>query len=114
MTVTTCDLVTFQAHLQEWSGGAVSLNSFRDEHDRLILRLEHPTGSEQPVGLSLFYCTYLAGPVKWRQSALVIRNRHPEDAMVGYEIVDEAAGFVAHCASASLYGEPEIVLPEQV
>ena len=113
MNVRTCDIRTFQTHLNEWSGGAVSFNSFRDDHDRLILRLEHPTGAEQPVGLSLFYCTYLAGPVRWRPAALVIRSRRRDDGSVGYELCDEAAGFVAHCASASLCGDTGIVLSEQ-
>ena len=74
MTVKTCDVQEFQKYLEYWSGGAVSLNSYRDDHDRLILRLEHPTASEGPVGLSLFYCTYLAGPVRWEQSALTIQT----------------------------------------
>lgn len=113
MTVRTCDVQEFQKYLEHWSGGAVSLNSYHDDHDRLILRLEHPTASEEPVGLSLFYCTYLAGPVRWEQSALTIQTCSRQHGACGFELSDATAGFVVRCASARLYGEPEIVLPEQ-
>lgn len=112
MAVTNRDIDKLRSYLQEWKGGAVSFNVFHDDHDRLILKLEHPTGLKPPVGLALFYCEYLAGPINWKGANLEPRIWTLKDGNAGLELRDEAAGFTVRCASASLYGEPGITFPK--
>jgi hypothetical protein len=111
MAVTNRDIEKLRSHLQEWRGGGVSLNAFHDDHDRLILKLVHPSGAKAPVGLALFYCSYLAGPIRWSGSELEPSIWIQSDGVAGLELTDKAAGFTVRCASASLYGEPGITIP---
>jgi hypothetical protein len=111
MNVTDKDIEILRAGLKEWDGGVVSFNAFHDDHDRLILRLEHPSSSKLPVGLALFYCSYLSGPIKWKNGKLEPSPWSQPDGVIGLKLTDKAAGFVVHCASASLYGEPGITIP---
>ena len=112
MGVTNRDIEKFRACLHEWHGGGVSFNAYHDDHDRLILRLEHPKGEKAPVGLALFYCTYVSGPVRWGSNQLEACIRIQEDGVSGIELVDKPAGFTVYCASASLYGELGITIPQ--
>lgn len=111
MAITNRDIEQLRSRLEEWRGGAVSWNVFHDDHDRLILKLAHPTGAKEPVGLALFYCSYLAGPVRWTNSDLEPSISLQSDGEAGLELTDKAAGFTVRCASASLYGEPGITIP---
>lgn len=112
MKITQKDLDLLNKQLKLWQGGKVSFNSFNDDHDRLILRLESPSREMEPVGLSLFYCTYIAGPIQWSGSELNASLSVPDDGSVGIEINDMRAGFIARCASISLYGEPVLTVPQ--
>lgn len=112
MSITNRDVDKLNAHLQEWRGGGVSFNAFHDDHDRLILRLEHPSSAKPAVGLALFYCSYIAGPIRWKNGNLEPRTWLQPDGVMGLELVDKAAEFVVRCASASLYGEPGITIPQ--
>lgn len=113
MSITNKDVERLKFHLQEWNGGEVYFNAFHDDHDRLIIKLVHPRGEQEPVGLSLFYCSYLAGPIKWGNSNLVPKVWMGSDGQAGLELIDEAAGFVVRCASAALYGQPGLVVPKE-
>lgn len=112
MKMTSRDIEQLRVHLHEWRGGAVSFNAFHDDHDRLILKLVHPSGAREPVGLALFYCTYMSGPTRWFNSELEPSVWVQPDGVAGLELTDEAAGFVVRCASASLYGEPGLTIPQ--
>jgi len=111
MNATQKDLDLLDKHLAPWRGGAISFNSFNDDHDRLILRLECPAREKEPVGLSLFYCTYICGPVRWSGGDLRASLHELEDGSIGIEIQDARVGFVVRCASISLYGEPGLIVP---
>ncbi|WP_157131639.1 hypothetical protein [Piscinibacter gummiphilus] len=113
MSVKTCGVDEFQQRLKEWRGGPASFNAYRDDHDRLILKLAHPMAQQEPVGLAFFYCTYVAGPTSWHAADLVVREAAREDGSLGYEACDSVAGLVVRFASASLYGHEEAVLPER-
>lgn len=112
MSITNRDIDKLNANLQEWRGGVVSFNTFHDDHDRLILRLEHLASVKQSVGLALFYCSYIAGPIRWSDGNLESRVWLQPDGVIGLELVDKAAEFVVLCASASLYGEPGVTIPQ--
>jgi hypothetical protein len=112
MPVTSRDIEKFRIHLQEWQGGNVSFNAFHDDHDRLILRLEHPARAKAPIGLSLFYCSYLSGPTKWSDAQLEPSIWMQGNGIAGLELIDKKSGFVARCASASLFGEPGLTIPQ--
>jgi hypothetical protein len=114
MSVKTCGLDEFQQRLKEWRGGLASFNAFRDDHDRLPLKLTHPMAQQEPIGLAFFYCTYVAGPTSWRAADLVVREAARDDGSLGYEACDSGAGFVVRFTSASLYGRDETVLPERI
>lgn len=109
--MTKRDIEKLSSHLQEWQGGSVAFNAFHDDHDRLILKLVHPTGAKPPVGLALFYCSYLAGPIRWTDSELELTSCTLENGDSGFQLADKAVGFTVRFASASLYGEPEITIP---
>src|SRR4051794_182946 len=111
MAITNRDIEQLRSRLEEWRGGAVSWNAFHDDHDRLILKLSHPTGEKESVGLALFYCSYLAGPVRWNSSDLELSVSPQSDGEAGLELTDKAAGFIVRCSGASLYGEPGITIP---
>jgi hypothetical protein len=112
MNVTQRDLEKFHLHLESWKGCAINFNAYHDDHDRLILRLAQPGKEKESVGMSLFYCTYIAGPTSWSDGDLSAALCRQEDGSVGIEVRDLRAGFVARCASLSLYGEPELIIPE--
>ena len=111
MDVTQNDIEKLTQALEEWRGGTVSFNLFKEDHDRLILKLGCPRNEKESVGMSLFYCTYISGPVRWENSQLELSLSKLDDGIVGIEIRDANAGFFAKCASISLYGEPEIIIP---
>lgn len=113
MSVKTCDVEAFQHRLNEWSGGPASFNAYSDDHDRFILKLTHPIARQEPIGLTFFYCTYLAGPSSWGSATLTVRRASRDDGSPGYEVRDDAAGFVVRFASASLFGDEQLVLPER-
>ena len=113
MNVRACNLEIFQQRLSEWRGGSSSIAAYNDDHDRLILKLTHPKAQQEPVGLALFCCTYIAGPTSWDPADLVVREAQPIGDSLGYEIFDSAAGFVVRFASASLYRDEEAILPER-
>ena len=112
VSVTNRDIEKLREHLQEWVGGRVSFNAFHDDHDRLTLRLEHPSGVKEPVGLSLFYCTYVTGLVRWTDSHLEPSLWVQPDGVTGLQLADKKSGFVVRCAAATLYGQPEITIPQ--
>ncbi|WP_454914333.1 hypothetical protein [Variovorax gossypii] len=113
MTFKAFDLIAFQQRLDGWRGADASINSFRDDQDRLIVRLTDPTCLREPVGLAFFNCTYLAGPVSWTAMNLVVQESQRDDGSPGYEVRDEGAGFVVRFASSSLYGDEESFLRER-
>ena len=110
MNVTEKDIVKLQAKLDDWKGAEVFFNTYVDDHDRLKIGLQHPERGR--VGLAFFYCSYLAGPVRWSGSHLVSCLYEFEDGSVGMEIKDSASGFVVRCHSLSLYGDQGITVPE--
>jgi hypothetical protein len=111
MNVKQKDLELLTKHLEPWRGGSISFNSFNDDHDRLTLRLGCPHHEKEPIGLRLFHCTYIAGPIRWDKGDLQVSLYELEEGVIGIEIKDARVGFVARCASISLYGEPELVIP---
>lgn len=113
MTFKALDMTAFQQRLDRWRGSAASINSFRDDHDRLIVKLTDPTGQQEPVGLAFFNCTYLAGPVSWSAMNLIVQESQRDDGSPGYEARDDVAGFVVRFASSSLYGDEESFLRER-
>lgn len=113
MTFRALDLTAFQQRLDGWHGADASINSFRDDHDRLIVKLSDPTNRHEPVGLAFFNCTYIAGPVSWAAVNLIVRESQRDDGSPGYEARDESAGFVVRFASSSLYGDEESFLRER-
>jgi hypothetical protein len=112
MAMTARDIENLRGHLLEWRGGTVSFNAFHDDHDRLILKLVHPLGVKDAVGLALFYCSYVSGPVRWSNSELEPSVWVQPDGVAGLELADKAAGFIVRCAAASLYGEPGLSVPQ--
>lgn len=112
MNVTQKDIDKLLKYLERWQGGVVSFNSFHDDHDRLILKLECPKYDQESVGMSLFYCSYIAGPIRWNNSKLEVSLYEFEDGSVGVNINDPQVGFVARCKSVSLYGEPGVTIPQ--
>lgn len=107
------DMTAFQQRIDGWRGAAASISSFRDDQDRLIVKLTDTTGRREPVGLAFFNCIYLAGPVSWTSMKLVVQESQREDGSPGYEARDEGAGFVVRFASSSLYGDEESFLRER-
>lgn len=107
------DLTAFQRRLDGWRGADASINSFRNDQDRLIVKLTDPTSRQEPVGLAFFNCTYLAGQVSWTAMNLVVQEIQRDDGLPGYEARDEGAGFVVRFASSSLYGDDETFLRER-
>ncbi|MCU7929033.1 MAG: hypothetical protein KZQ97_21735 [Candidatus Thiodiazotropha sp. (ex Dulcina madagascariensis)] len=111
MDVTQKDIEKLARALEEWQGGPISFNSFKDDHDRLILSLGCPRGEKESVGMSLFYCSYISGPVRWENSQLELSLANLDDGVVGIEVRDSRAGFLARCASISLFGQPGVTIP---
>ncbi len=84
-----------ESRLEAWRGVRASFNTYRDDHDRLILGLERPGDPADKIGLCLFYCTRVSGPTRWESARLVCRSVMMEDGVLGFEIEDVAAGFLA-------------------
>lgn len=113
MTFKALGVTAFQQRLDGWRGAAARINSFRDDQDRLIVKLTDPTGQQEPVGLAFFHCIYFAGPISWTAMNLVVQESQRGDGSTGYEARDEGAGFVVRFASSSLYGDEESFLRER-
>jgi hypothetical protein len=92
------DVQRLQAALSRWTGASASFNTYRDDHDYLVLRVQpSESHSDQDFGLRFFYCTYLAGPTSWRPLQLLVSQKEYPDGQIGFEVRDNEAGFVVHC-----------------
>ncbi|WP_140637453.1 hypothetical protein [Methylibium rhizosphaerae] len=107
------DLEKLNAYLGEWDDAKVFINKYSDVHDQLILGLARSREEADQVGISFFYCTYVAGPVRWDGAKLRAKAFVSPQGDEGFEIYDERAGFVVRCLDSVIVGDNKLVVPQR-
>jgi hypothetical protein len=79
---------------RKWSGANARFGGFFASHNRFVLDLTRPDGSER-TEISFSFCEYLSGPTHWININLVCKEwQSPYDENeIGYEVEDKDAGF---------------------
>ena len=107
------DFEKLNAFLVQWDGTQAFLNKYSDTHDQLILGLARSTAEADQVGISFFYCVYVAGPVRWSGARLRAAPFVTAEGGEGFEVRDDGAGFVVRCLDSVVVGDNELVVPQR-
>jgi len=111
MKIRQRDLDNLAIQFKKWRGSDASINSYRDDHDRLVIALERPENRHEFVGICFTYCVFISGPTRWKSCDLKCKTIDIADGDAGFEIWDEASGFVLRCVGAIVVGDGEVIVP---
>ncbi len=116
----------FNLLLAEWDGCEAFLNKMPltgEAHFNIGLArpgtttFDHSQG-KGAVGITLFYCGYIAGPTRWSNCKVrcrkrTFRNEHwaKSQDIEGYELYDEGAMFSIHCYENMTFGDNKLHVP---
>lgn len=109
----SADFEKLNAFLGDWDGASAFVNKYSDVHDQLVLGLGRSSADEDQIGISFFYCTYIAGPVRWRDAKLFASPFTTPEGEDGFEIRDDGAGFVVRCLDSVVVGDNKLVVPQR-